>query len=133
MKLKNKTVEQYYRVINNPGFFVKNCQFPKEIRDFFRKNINLLIQGEKNIQDSIQAAINTFVEQNKGEKQNEYTIKIADEYQNEWNQELSKIYEADCELEFDTLNQEMANQILNLNMTLIEEDFINSFINKEQN
>ena len=130
MKLTNQTIENYYKLINNPNFFVKKCSFPKEVRAFFKKNLQLILEGYQTFFKETQELINSFIEQGKA-IQDDNKIQILDEHQQEWMTKFNELYKEEQELDFVTIDKELADEILNLNMTLVEEDFINSFIKQD--
>lgn len=133
IKLKNYEIESMVSVLNDKNNFFKNTsiKLPFQFRHAMRINAKVLTSRLDIYNDERTEVIKNHKEQNHLYISENGEVICETDYKNEVMKDLNELAAVDNELDFECIEKEVADQVLATNMSIAEEELIETFISKK--
>ena len=128
--LKNYEIEQLVKVITDPNSFFRNTavKLPAAFRQAMRINEKTLLSRSQVYSEGQREIINRHRDEGHIITSSNGETTYMPGYKDVVINELAELAVVDNELELEMIPKEVANQVLALDLSMVEEDFIELFI-----
>lgn len=124
--LSNLEIEAVLNILNDKGSFKNNMtiKLPKDFRQALRINLQTLADRYKIYQEGVAEIVKEYVDAEKATVDESGQVQIKKEYMNEITAELNELASVPNELEFVTVPDASVDAVLDVNLSVAEEDVV---------
>lgn len=124
--LSNLEIEAVLNILNDKGSFKNNMtiKLPKDFRQALRINLQTLADRYKIYQEGVAEIVKEYVDAEKATVDESGQVQIKKEYMNDITQELNELASVPNELEFVTVPDASVDAVLDVNLSVAEEDVV---------
>lgn len=124
--LSNLEIEAVLNILNDKGSFKNNMtiKLPKDFRQALRINLQTLADRYKIYQEGVAEIVKEYVDAGKASADESGQVQIKKEYINEITQELNELASVPNELEFVTVPDASVDAVLDVDLSVAEEDVV---------
>ena len=122
-KLSNSLVESFVVTLNKEDSVLKTLRMPHALRQAVKVNLTTLLDRAKVYEDERKELVESFVEKGWAEKNDDNSFSVGKEHIDEVNKELVELSSVENELNIETVNKDIVDNVLeNNSLTLGEEE-----------
>lgn len=124
--LSNLEIEAVLNILNDKGSFKNNMtiKLPKDFRQALRINLQTLADRYKIYQEGVAEIVKEYVDAEKATVDQSGQVQIKKEYMNDITQELNELASVPNELEFVTVPDASVDAVLDVDLSVAEEDVV---------
>lgn len=124
--LSNLEIEAVLNILNDKGSFKNNMtiKLPKDFRQALRINLQTLADRYKIYQEGVAEIVKEYVDAEKATVDESGQVQIKKEYMNDITQELNELASVPNELEFVTVPDSSVDAVLDVDLSVAEEDVV---------
>ena len=124
--LSNLEIEAVLNILNDKGSFKNNMtiKLPKDFRQALRINLQTLTDRYKIYQEGVAEIVKEYVDAEKATVDESGQVQIKKEYMNDITQELNELASVPNELEFVTVSDASVDAVLDVDLSVAEEDVV---------
>ena len=124
--LSNLEIEAVLNILNDKGSFKNNMtiKLPKDFRQALRINLQTLVDRYKIYQEGVAEIVKEYVDAGKAFTDESGQVQIKKEYMSEITAELNELASVPNELEFVTVPDASVDAVLDVDLSVAEEDVV---------